>query len=312
MRGLLIANPNATTTDARILDVLVSAIRSVVELEAVTTSHRGHAGELAARAATDGTELVITLGGDGTVHEVVNGLLASGGTALPSLATIPGGSANVFARALGLPNDPVTATGAILGALRNGRSRTIGLGRANGLWFTANAGLGLDAEVIAAMEHQRSTGKAATPTRYVATALRQYLARTDRRSPALTVLPYNAEPVDHGFLAIVQNCAPWTFMGALPVNACPQASFDTGLDVFAIRDMRVVPSLRATGRILRSSKSEVRSKSLYLAHDLRSFTVVANRDVALQVDGEGLGNTRHVVFESVPNALRVVDGSGTW
>jgi len=173
MRGLLIANPNATTTDATTRDVLVSAIRSVVTLEAVTTSHRGHAAELAARAAVDGTELVVVLGGDGTVHEVVNGLLdaAVPGRPLPALATIPGGSANVFARATGVPNNPVEATGAILSAVRMRRFALIGLGRANGRWFTCNAGIGLDADVIAAMERQRSAGKRATPARYVATAV---------------------------------------------------------------------------------------------------------------------------------------------
>ena len=309
MRGLLIANPNATTTDARIRDVLVAAIGSVVDLHTVTTSHRGHAGELAEKAAGDGTDVVLTLGGDGTVHEVVNGLLGTGSSHLPALATIPGGSANVFARACGLPNEPVAATGEIIGALRQHRFRTIGLGRANGLWFTCNAGLGLDAEVIAAMEHHRSSGRAATPTRYVTTALREYFARTDRRHPALTVLPDDAPPVSNGFLAIVQNCSPWTYLATLPVNACPEASFDTGLDVLAIRDMRVIPSLRVTGRLLRGSRSQVRTDSLYIGHDLRRFTIVADREVALQVDGEGLGQTRHVTFEGVPDALRIVDCS---
>lgn len=310
MRGLLIANPNATTTDARIRDVLVAAIGSVVDLRTVTTSHRGHAGELAEHAAGDGTDVVITLGGDGTVHEVVNGLLSAGASrSLPALATIPGGSANVFARACGLPNEPVAATGELIGALRQHRFRTIGLGRANGLWFTCNAGLGLDAEVIAAMERHRSSGHSATPARYVTTALREYFAGTDRRHPALTVLPDTAPPVGHGFLAIVQNCSPWTYLGTLPVNACPQASFETGLDVLTIRDMRVIPSLRVTGRLLRSSQAQVRTDSLYIGHDLAGFTIVADREVALQVDGEGLGQTRHVIFESVPDALRIVDCS---
>lgn len=307
MRALLIANPNATTTDERIRDVLVSAISSVVELTTIMTSHRGHAGELAARAATDGTDVVLTLGGDGTVHEVVNGLLNSGESQLPALGTIPGGSANVFARACGLPNEPITATGEVIGALRRHRFRRIGLGRANGLWFTCNAGIGLDAEVIASMEQHRSSGRAATPTRYVSTALREYFGRTDRKNPALTVLPQGEPAVDNSFLAIVQNCSPWTYLASLPVNACPQASFETGLDVMAIRDMRVLPSLRLTGRLLRSDTGRIRSDSLYMGHDLPRFAIVANREVALQVDGEGLGHTRHVTFESVPNALRILD-----
>jgi diacylglycerol kinase family enzyme len=307
MRGLLIANPKATTTDSRIRDVMVSALRSVLELDVETTTHRGHAGELARRAAADGTEVLVTLGGDGTVHEVVNGLLQEPSRRLPVLATIPGGSANVFARACGLSNDPVAATGSILSAIRQTRYRSIGLGRANGLWFTCNAGLGLDAEVIESMEQLRAAGKAATPTRYVATAVREYFGSTDRRSAALTILSDDGPPVDHVFLAIVQNCSPWTYMGSVPVNACPSASFDTGLDVFAARDLRLIPSLRVTGRILRSSKSEVTTKTMFTAHDRQRFTVVARADIALQVDGESLGKQRHVVFESVPGVLRIID-----
>lgn len=307
MRGLMIVNPNATTTDSRIRDVLVSAMSSVIDLQAITTTHRGHAGTLAERAAADGTEVVITLGGDGTVHEVVNGLMSSGIDRLPLLATIPGGSANVFARACGLPNDPVAATGVLLDALRRHRFRTIGLGRANGLWFTSNAGLGLDAEVIAAMEAQRDSGKKATPTRYVATAVRQYFAGTDRRHPALTLLPADRPMVDHVFLGIVQNCSPWTYMGSVAVNACPEASFETGLDVFAVRDLGLLSSLQLTGRILRSARSEARSTDLYIGHDLGEFVLAADREVALQVDGECLGMVRHVRFEAVPDALRVVD-----
>jgi len=313
MRGLLIANPNATTTDATTRDVLVSAIRSVVTLEAVTTSHRGHAAELAARAAVDGTELVVVLGGDGTVHEVVNGLLdaAVPGRPLPALATIPGGSANVFARATGVPNNPVEATGAILSAVRMRRFALIGLGRANGRWFTCNAGIGLDADVIAAMERQRSAGKRATPARYVATAVGQYFAHTDRRSAALTLLPGASAPVGAVFLAIVQNCSPWTYMGSVPVNACPDASFETGLDVFGARSMGLATSLRVTTRILRSAPAPKRGASLFLAHDLSGLTIVAGREMALQIDGEALGTTRHVVFESRPAALRIVDPTGT-
>ena len=308
---MLIANPHATATDWRVRDVIDAAFSSVVgELEVVTTTHRGHAGELAARAAMDGTEVLITLGGDGTIHEVVNGLLDAGSSSPPVLATIPGGSANVFARACGLPNDPVQASGLMLRSLRQARHRSIGLGRANGRWFTCNAGLGLDAEVIAAMERHRSGGKQASPSRYVTTALAQYFGSTDRREPRLTVLPGADAPVDHVFLSIVQNCSPWTYMGAVPVNACPEASFDKGLDVFALRDMRIIPSLRVTGRLLRGGGTKNRTKAGYSAHDQRSLTIVGRDEVAFQVDGEGLGLTRHVIFESVPNALKVLDVRG--
>jgi hypothetical protein len=103
MRALLVVNPKATATTARARDVLAHALASETKLDVVHTNARGHAMELARQAAVDGLDLVVALGGDGTVNEVVNGLLTNGpGPGIPALAVVPGGSTNVFARALGL------------------------------------------------------------------------------------------------------------------------------------------------------------------------------------------------------------------
>ena len=132
----------------------------------------------------DGIELVVAHGGDGTLNEVVNGVLAATdgrpGDSLdgPVVGIVPGGSANVFARALGLPVDPMAATARLLEAVGRRASRLVGLGHAQpdedgpGRWFTFNAGLGWDAEVVAAVERARAAGREATPLRYVSTAVR--------------------------------------------------------------------------------------------------------------------------------------------
>ncbi len=134
MRALLLVNPKATSTNHRTRDVLIRALGAAVDLSVEETGYRGHAAVLSSTAHAKGFDAVAVLGGDGTINETVNGLLnAQDGhdaTDRPALIVIPGGSANVFARALGLPNDPVEATGAVLEALREGRSRTIGLGQA--------------------------------------------------------------------------------------------------------------------------------------------------------------------------------------
>src|SRR5258708_32060684 len=134
MRALLIVNPRATSTTRLRRDVIASALASAVQLDVVETRYRGHATKLASVARSEGYGLVLTLGGDGTVNEAVNGILdapdgADGSAAadVPALAALPGGSANVFTGALGLPRDPVDATGEILRALAAGRERTIGL-----------------------------------------------------------------------------------------------------------------------------------------------------------------------------------------
>ena len=79
MRALLVVNPAATSTSARTRDVLLHALASEMKLEAVTTEYRGHARDLGRRAAeSSDIDLVVALGGDGTVNEVVNGLLYNG------------------------------------------------------------------------------------------------------------------------------------------------------------------------------------------------------------------------------------------
>ena len=184
MRGLLVVNPRATTTSPRVTDVIVHALSDEVDLDVTVTTHRGHAVLLGQAAVEQELDLVMTLGGDGVVNEVVNGMLARGpDPTVPLLAPIPGGSANVFARSLGIPTDPVEATGLLLDRLRGGSFREIGLGRANDRWFVANAGLGLDAEVIAAMERHRKAGHAATPTRYLLTTLTEFFRGRTARSP---------------------------------------------------------------------------------------------------------------------------------
>src|SRR5689334_9430047 len=130
MRAVLVVNPKATATTLRTRDVLAAALSSDLHVDVVETKGRGHAIELAAQATETGCDLIVALGGDGTVNEIVNGILSDGPKpGLPDIAVVPGGSTNVFARALGMPAAPVEATGQILEALREGRSRRIGLGQ---------------------------------------------------------------------------------------------------------------------------------------------------------------------------------------
>ena len=108
MRALLVVNPAATTTSPRTREVLLAALEGELKLEIVETTHRVPRRPSSARQARrDGLELVIALGGDGTVNEVVNGLLDDGPhDDVPDLAVVPGGGTNVFARALGHPPRP--------------------------------------------------------------------------------------------------------------------------------------------------------------------------------------------------------------
>ncbi|GGR18323.1 diacylglycerol/lipid kinase family protein [Streptomyces netropsis] len=321
MRALLVVNPSATTTSARTRDVLVHALASDLKLEVATTEYRGHARDLARRAAEDGnTGLVVALGGDGTVNEVVNGLLHAGPDPdnLPRLAVVPGGSTNVFARALGLPNDVVEATGALLDALREGTERTVGLGLAAGTpgtddesvpprWFTFCAGFGFDAGVVGRVEQQRERGKRSTHALYVRQVMRQFLGESHRRRGTITLERPGEEPLANLVMSIICNTAPWTYLGNRPVYASPQASFDTALDVLGFTKLSTATAGRYVTQLLTSTPERgPQGKHAVSLHDQTAFTLHSQAPLPFQMDGDHLGLRTSVTFTGVRRALRVI------
>lgn len=292
-----------------------------MKLEAVTTEYRGHARDLGRQAAeSKDIELVVALGGDGTVNEVVNGLLHSGPDLdrLPGLAVVPGGSTNVFARALGLQNEPVEATGQLLDALREGRQRTVGLGLAAGTegtedeavpsrWFTFSAGLGFDAGVVGRVEQQRERGKRSTHALYVRQVVRQFLGEPDRRHGTITLERPDEDPVTDLVVSIVSNTSPWSFLGNRPLYPTPQASFDTGLDVLGLKKLSTPAVARYGTQLLTSSPERgPHGKNAVTLHDLTDFTLHSKVPLPLQMDGDHLGLRTSVTFTGVRRALRVI------
>ncbi|MFH8365652.1 diacylglycerol/lipid kinase family protein [Streptomyces sp. NPDC018031] len=321
MRALLVVNPAATTTSARTRDVLIHALASDLKLEVATTEYRGHARDLARRAAESGTyELVVALGGDGTVNEVVNGLLHNGPAPdqLPRLAVVPGGSTNVFARALGLPNDVVEATGALLDALREGSERTVGLGLAGGTpgtedaavparWFTFCAGFGLDAGVVGRVEQQRERGRRSTHSLYLRQAVRQFVKEPNRRHGTISLIRPDREPVADLVLSIVCNTSPYTYLGNRPIYASPQASFDTALDVLGFTKLSTAAMARYGTQLLTSTPERgPHGKHVVSEHDLTDFTLQSQAPLPFQMDGDHLGLRTSVTFTGVRRALRVI------
>jgi diacylglycerol kinase family enzyme len=307
MRAWLLVNPAATTTTARTRDVITRALGSDLKVDVLATQRRGHAAELARAARADGIDVVVTLGGDGTVNEVVNGLLVDGPAGdTPLLAVVPGGSTNVFARAVGMAGDPVEATSQILDAVQELRVRRIGLGRAGDRWFTFSAGLGLDAEVVGIVEQRRREGARSTHGLYVRSAVRQFYLGTERRRPPLVLERPGREPIEGLYLVIVQNTAPWTYLGRRAVNPSPAASFDTGLDVMGVRRMGTASMLRHVSQLLAGSTRPPHGRGIVSLHDEAELRLRCTRPVAFQLDGDHLGTRGAVTFTSVPRALGVL------
>ncbi|HDM2782565.1 TPA: hypothetical protein PZN16_003018, partial [Staphylococcus aureus] len=194
MHALMISNPNSTSQSNGLFRQIVPALRAVEGMHLLVkfTHYPGHAEDIVRGLTRDDYDVIIAVGGDGTVNEIVNGLLGPADEDIPSpnevpaLAVIPTGSANVFVRALGFPNTPVEATHVLARMLERDLRRTIYLGTWNERWFAVNAGFGMDADVLARVDRAREQGFSATPLRYLNVAIRAWL-RARRNPPQITV-----------------------------------------------------------------------------------------------------------------------------
>ena len=329
MRAVLIVNPNATSTTAAGRDLLAHALESRVKLTVIHTDHRGHAIEIGRDAARDGVDVLIVHGGDGTVNEVVNGILevarprTSGGTtrpegrgraheavsvAAPAVGVVPGGSANVFARALGISPDPIEATNQLIDQLSDYRRsktwRRIGLMDCGERWAVFTAGMGVDGDVVAAVEAQHAKGRTVTASRYIRVAIREMLASA-RREPSLTLHMPDRDPAEGVHFAFVPNSSPWTYANARPVWTNPTTTFETGLGVFAVTSMNVLANLRLVRRML-ARRPRIEARHLIRDDDLPWLRVTSDTPVACQIDGDYLGLRDTMTFTAVPDALGVV------
>lgn len=319
MRAVLIVNPNATSTTPAGRDLLAHALESRVTLTVAHTDHRGHAIEIGRDAVRDGIDVVIVHGGDGTVNEVVNGILGECGPnptaptgATPAVAVVPGGAANVFARALGISPDPVEATNQlvdVLDAHRRGQEwRRIGLMGCGERWAIFTAGMGVDGAVVAAVEAARAKGRKVTASRYIRIAVREMLTSA-RKDPTLTLQLPDCEPVSGVHFAFVSNSSPWTYANTRPIWTNPTTAFDTGLGVFAITSMNVMANVVLAVRMW-SKKPRIEAKHLIRDDDLAWIRVTSSTPVECQIDGDYAGTRTEMTFTSVRNALSVVAPSG--
>lgn len=313
MRAVLIVNPTATSMTPAARDLLVHALQSRLELTVAHTGYRGHAVELGHAAACSGTDLVIVHGGDGTVHGVVNGLLGPPASwrpgPRPAVAVVPGGSANAFARSLGIPSDPIDATNLLIELVNGDRDRRgwrrIGLIDCGERWAVFNAGMGVDAGVVAAVEQQRNKGRSVTAARYIRAAVPLVLSSI-RSEPTLTLQLPRHFPTTRAHFVFVSNSSPWTYANNRPVWTNPDCRFESGFGVFATTGMKLLPTLGIVRQML-SKRPTIASKQLIRDDDVPWLRVTDDATgIATQIDGDYLGLRDHMTFRAVPEALNVV------
>lgn len=302
VRLLLLVNAKASSVTPRGRVVIGKALSADHDVTVAETSRRGHATRLAQGAAASGVEVVAVLGGDGTLNEAANGLA---GTSC-ALAPLPGGSTNVFARTIGLPNDPIEATGVLLDALARRSIRRVGLGSVNGRYYLFHTGVGFDAAVVEQVERRSGLKRYAGHPLFVYAALDTWTRHFDRSRPRFAVHHADGSVVDDGYLSIVLNTNPYTYLGNRPLDLAPEATLDRGLAAVTVRTMAftrfvpVIASALGQGRLLRRSR--------WVDHrtDLASLTIEAYGPVPYQVDGDHLGDAELLEFRHDPEVLDLV------
>jgi diacylglycerol kinase family enzyme len=300
LRLLLIVNSFASSVTARSTVLIQQAFGDVYDVHLVETNRRGHATRFARDAASRGFEVVASLGGDGTVNEVANGLAGTDTV----LAVLPGGSTNVFARTIGLPNDPVAAAKTLVAALEQGSTRRVGLGVVNGRYFAFHTGIGFDAAVVRKVERRAGVKRWVGHPLFIWSALTTWTRGYDRRRPSFRVRYDDGTEVPDGYFAVCLNTNPYTYLGNRPLDLSPAATLERGLVLITFRTLDAWPLVRSIAGALRGGGlPDDRPADLDQATDLLHVVVEGERPFPYQVDGDYLGETRRLEFRHAPACL---------
>jgi YegS/Rv2252/BmrU family lipid kinase len=287
MNVRVIANPVAGGGRGRVqAEALASTLEcGGAEVELVLTQQAGDAEPAAARS---GADVVVAVGGDGSINEVVNGLTENDST----LAILPMGTANVVARELRLPRDPAESAALIL----QGKTMPMDAGLRNGRRFLLGAGAGLDAAVAEAVSRVR--GKKSSFWKWVGPSIRTALSYA---FPAIRVTVDGEVVSETAQYAVVGNCR--YSAGVFPVT--PRARIDDGLlDVCLFHDLNAV-KLAWLAALVRNPSFIERKDIVYRQGKRIAFAVAGETAAPLQVDGDPAGRIP-ADFEVEEKAVSVI------
>lgn len=300
----LVMNPAATRSGRGLRGEVVDALAPLGLEWADVTRGPGDAWRLAQEAVAAGAAVVVTLGGDGTAADVA-GALAGGPVAM---APLPGGNANVFARALGWPARADHALPLLTAARRAGAVREAGLGAVEPdgeprRVFAINCGLGIDAATVEWIEARPRTKRRLRQAGFAA-GVAVAVARAGR-APRLRVSGEGIDPVTA--VAVLVACGtPYTYLGRRPLDLVPGAAFDTGLAWIALTRLRPHELAVIAARALRGRDLPLGGPALTGGGTVAGILIESDTAAPLQADGEPLG--RHTRVRVTPGPrLRVVD-----
>ena len=272
------------------------------DVSVAITTRRHHATALARRGVARGAEAVVVLGGDGTLNEAANGLVGTD----TALAVLPGGSTNVFARTLGLPDEPIDAAEAVLAALEDGGTERVGLGAVNNRHFLFHVGIGFDAAVVERVERRSDLKRTLNHALFVYATVVTWLRHIDRAEPYFALEFPDGRRIDDGYFAVCLNTNPYTYLGTRPLNLAPRASLGEPLTLVSVRDFTARGLGRLALQALRTDGGVAANGDVDYVEGLTELRVIGHRPVPVQVDGDFAGRLANLQLSYRPEALRLV------
>lgn len=296
MTAMIIANGHANwgAGRRRVRQAPELLYRQGLAFSLVATGHPGHAQELAATAVAQKIDTVVVIGGDGTVNEVINGLVRSGGDHVPRVGIIPAGSSNDLSKSLGIPQDLEGACRTIL----RGQVRNVDVGQAGSHCFCNASCLGYFARVAAkSLETRRLRGS----LRYVLPALGVIREMTEGWEMEVRT---DEGRVYHGTYAVLLVGNAPRFGG---LTMLPRARPDDGfLDGLLIEMVSPWEALQMIPRVYRKALDRHRRA---LGFQAASFSVTLRRPTELCNDGEMVpGTFESIDYRLLPQRLPVYCG----
>ena len=302
MNLLLVVNAVASAVTPRNRQLVEEALREHHDVTEVVTTARQHACTLAAEAAAAGLDAVVVLGGDGTVNEAANGLVGSS----TALGVLPGGSTNVFARTIGLPNRAVPAVHRLVAALDARSIRRIGVGQAGDRAFLFHLGIGFDAEVVHQVEQRGQLKRWLGHGLFAYGAVTTWLSHYDRSRPRFSVRLPDGEVISDGYFAIFEESDPYTFFGPRAFRLAPGTGFDTGLSLVLLQDLSASTLVGAAVAALAGGRRLPGMGCVTVRPGLDAASVQGFGPFPYQVDGDYLGEVDSLEVSHRPDCLDIV------
>jgi diacylglycerol kinase family enzyme len=303
-RMLVIVNPYATTVSDRLRNLVIYALQGRYDVDAVDTEARDHATALCREAAGEGYDVVVAFGGDGTVNEAANGLRGS----KTPLTCLPGGSTNVYARMLGIPNDIVDATEHLLQIADAWQPRQVLMATVNERRFLFSSGLGLDAAVVARVDSHPRLKARFGPYYFAYAGFSEFLGTYVADPPRMEVVADGGQPMD-GVTVLVQKGDPYTFFRRIPIRAAEGVQLtDPALAGVVLRTSRptVMPGVLRRLFSPRAPLSGHRQVDGFSGTRELVVRSVDGRPVPLHVDGDYIGDVTEAAYGIDPAPLHVV------